>query len=524
VVDRDDDITQQLLEKDRETDMENNRNRSVILGAMCFALFMASLDDSVVNLALPQIQGGLRASVSELQWILNIHTLMSASLVLTLGTLADLYGRKRIFLAGLTVFTLSSTICGFSPNVSWLLVGRALQGMGVAAILPGAIAILSETFPEPKENAKVMSLWAALSGLAIIVGPVLGGFFIDAMGWQSVFFFNLPLGIIGLALTNRVVPESVNPISQRVDWLGLILSWVAIASFTYVLIEGGNLGWRSSNILGMLLLSGMSGIVFLIVEHRSRHPMLPLHLFRNSTFTVSNVIGILVFFNLASLMFLFSLFLQTVQGYSASLTGISFLPMNGAFILGALLSGRFITQRGFRAPLVVGLVAASLALLLLDIDTDTGYGSILGNLIVMGGGIGLTLSPRTSLAMSAVSRTHMGVGAAVVNASNRLGGVFGIALMGAVLTERINSNLRYFLTDVGIANESQTSIIADITHGRTHHNLPSEVDPLALKQIVQQSFVAGTQVALLIGILVLLIGIALSWVFLKPVVVQKNVV
>ncbi|MCC5632405.1 MFS transporter [Nostoc sphaeroides CHAB 2801] len=224
--------------------MNRDRIKAVTLAAMCFALFMANLDDTVMNMALPKIQISLNSGVSGLQWILNAYTLSAAGIMLPSGTLGDIYGRKRVFLTGLVIFTIASLICGLAPNLSILITGRTLQGIGAAALVTGSLSIIADTFPEPKEKAKALGIWAAVSGLALVAGPALGGLLVDTLGWQSVFFLNLPLGAIAFQVTSRVVKESKDPSKQRLDVPGLLLSVIFLASLTYTLTQGNAGLWR----------------------------------------------------------------------------------------------------------------------------------------------------------------------------------------------------------------------------------------------------------------------------------------
>lgn len=431
--------------------MNRGRVKAIILGAMCFALFMANLDDTVMNVALPKIQTSLDSGVSGLQWILNAYTLSAASLVLTSGTLGDIYGRKRVFLAGLVIFTIASFICGLAPNLGILIAGRTLQGIGAASLVPSSLAILADTFPKPDEKAKAIDIWSAVSGIALVAGPVLGGLFVDTLGWQSVFFLNVLLGAIAFVVTSRILRESKNPSQQRLDVPGLVFSVVLLASLTYALTEGNAGVWRSPLLVLLLVVAGLSLLGFLVIESRSSHPMLPLHLFSNPTFAIVNVVSVLVFFTLVSLLFIFSLFLQQVQGYSAAAAGLRFLPLNGAFVIASLVSGWFAARLGWRFAITAGLLLAGVATFsFIGISADTEYGAIIWKLVLSGFGGGLTLAPLAAVAMSCTPPTQAGIASAVLNTSNRLGGVLGVALQGTIFTQRLASDLARSLIAWGV--------------------------------------------------------------------------
>jgi MFS transporter, DHA2 family, methylenomycin A resistance protein len=501
------------------TAINRDRVKSITLGAMCFALFMANLDDTVVNVALPKIQMSLGSNVSGLQWILNAYTLAAASLMLTSGTLGDIYGRKRVFQAGLVIFTIASLICGFASSLGILIVGRTLQGIGAAALVPSSLAILADTFPEPQEKAKAIGIWSGVSGLALLAGPVLGGLLVDILGWQSVFFLNIPLGVIAFGMTSRYVQEVVKPQKRGIDVPGLVLSIILLATLTYALTESNAGVWRSPLIVWLLAVAGLSLLAFLVVESHSSHPMLPPNLFKNPTFTVVNLVSVILFFSFASLLFLFSLFLQQVQGYSATETGIRFLPLNGGFVIASLCSGWFATRLGWRFTITTGLLIGGVTtLLFMRINADTDYGAIIWNLFLSGFGSGLTLPALAAAAMSTGSPTQAGIASAVLNTSNRLGGVLGVALQGTILTQGLTSDIRRSLTAWDLPSNLQDRLIADALHGgaKVPIDLPSNVSELALHQAFSNAFVSGLHTALLIASVAMLAGAFLVLMFVQP--------
>jgi EmrB/QacA subfamily drug resistance transporter len=499
--------------------MNRFSEQAMVLLAMGLALFMANLDDTVMNVALPKIQISLGSGVSQLQWILNAYTLSAASLILTSGTLGDIYGRKRVFLAGLVVFTLASIVCGFAPSLEILIAGRTFQGIGAAALVTISLSILTEAFPEPKQRAKALGIWAGVSGIALVAGPVLGGLVVDSLGWQSVFFLNVPLGVITYWVTSQVVKESKNLSQQRLDVPGLLLSIVLLASLTYALTEGNADVWRSPLILFLLAVAGISLLSFLVIESHSSHPMLPLHLFNNATFAIVNLVSVLVFFTLVSLLFIFSLFLQQVQEYSATAAGVRFLPMNGAFVIASLCSGWFAARLGWRFAIATGLLLAGLATLsFIQFSADTEYGAIWWKLVLCGFGVGLTLAPLTAAAMNTVAPTQTGIASGVLNTSNRLGGVLGVALQGTVLTQGLASSLGRSLSAWGLPANLQEQLVADALHGKVNipNGLPSGISEVAFHQAINNAFVSGLHAAALVASAALLIGAFLVLAFVQP--------
>ncbi|MDJ0674892.1 MAG: MFS transporter [Calothrix sp. MO_167.B42] len=505
--------------------MARSRIKAIALMGMCFALFMTVTDDTVLNVALPQIQVSLGSNVSGLQWILNAYTLPAASLVLTSGTLGDIYGRKRVFLIGVLIFIIASTTCGFAPNLPILIAGRIIQGIGAAALVPNSLAIVNDTFPEPKEKTQAIAIWSAVSGIALISGPVIGGILVDVFGWQSTFFMNVPFGLMAWVITSSYVKEVRNVRQQTIDIPGLLLSIVFLGSLTYALIEANAGVWRSPLILLLLTVVGLSFWGFLLVESHSSHPMLPLKLFKNTTFAVVNLVQVLVLFTFFSLLFLFSLFLQQVQGYSAVAAGMRFLPLNMSFVIGLLVSGWFSTRFGWRLTIMLGLIIAGVTtLLFIGISADTEYGTILWKLVLAGFGGGLTLTPIAAAAMSSAPPTQGGIASAILNASNRLGGILGIALQGTILTHWLTSHLRHSLSEWNVPSGFQEKIITQALRNLAEipRDIPSTISTVALQQEIRNAFVSGLHTTLVIAGLLLLTGVALIFILVPSKLKERS--
>src|SRR2546430_3564008 len=330
-----------------------------VLVAMVFGLFMPMLDNLVVNVALPTIQHKLGAGVSGLQWIIDAYTLTFASFMLTGGALGDLYGRKRFFMSGLIVFTLGSLACGLSGSTSSLVGFRALQGLGAAMLLPGSLSIITATF-SGRERGAAIGIWAAMSGLAIAIGPVVGGLLVEHVSWQSIFFINVPIGILGLLMAYFIVTESKDPnTSRRLDPPGLVTGTAGLFFLVYALIEGNARGWTDPLILAAFGLSAVLLVVFFYIESHRESPMLPLSFFRNPTFSAANVVAAAVFFAMFGSVFFLSLYLQNVDGYSPIGAGVRLLAFSLVILIVAPLAGRISDRYGSRwfmtfGPLVAG--------------------------------------------------------------------------------------------------------------------------------------------------------------------------
>ena len=494
----------------------DRRTKILTLGAMCFALFMAMLDNTVVNVALPSIQNHFGSGVSGLQWVIDGYTLVFAAFMLTGGTLGDLYGRKRIFLIGLIIFTAGSLLAALAPSLNFLIAGRAVQGLGAAALLPGTLSILTQTFPDPKERAQAIGIWAGVSGMALALGPIVGGALVDSLGWQSVFFLNIPIGIVAFIVASRVVKESKNPEGRHLDLAGQVLAVSGLGMLTYALIEANNFGWTSPTILGLFAGAALATGLFVWVELRSTSPMLDLTFFRNRTFAAAATVAGLVSFGMFGVFFFLTLFLQNVQGYSAFQMGLRSLPMTGAIIFVAPTAGWLASRIGPRIPMAVGLAIVGVGMLLMErITPGMPYSQLWWNLTLLGIGMGLVMAPMTAAVMGAVPRARAGMASATSNASREVGGVFGIALLGAIVTHWFAKDLKDSLAAFPLPAAVKEKIVtlAGQGGGTAKGSLPTGVDPVALHHAVDSAFVSGIHVAFLVSAVILLTGSVVAAVF-----------
>jgi MFS transporter, DHA2 family, methylenomycin A resistance protein len=499
----------------------DRRLKVATIGSMCLAMFMVLLDNTVVNVALPSISEDVGSSVSGLQWIVNAYTLLFASLMLTAGTLGDLYGRKRVVLGGLGLFTLASVLCGLAPSVELLVAARALQGVGAAALLPTTLAIITATFPDRRERAQAIGIWAGVSALALAAGPVVGGVLVDSLGWQSIFFVNLPVGVAAYAVARRVVrgDGGRRPAGsgRRVDLPGQLLAVAALGSVTFALIEGPGRGWGSPLIAGLLAVAAVAGAAFLAVERRSPDPMLPLRLFRDRTFSAAVAVAGLAFFGVLSMLFFLSLFFQNVQGYSALETGLRFLPLEGAIVVVAPLAGRVAGRVGSRWLMAAGMGMAGAALLLLvRLQPGTEYAGVWWNLTLLGVGMGITMAPATAAIMGSVESGRAGVASAVSNTSRQVGAVFGIAVLGAVLASHTRALADAALAGLGVAEPARARLVTGSAEGLVAGGADlGGVDVEAVRQAVEAAYVSGLHRVLLLAGLALLVASALSAAFVR---------
>ncbi|TCC53009.1 DHA2 family efflux MFS transporter permease subunit [Kribbella capetownensis] len=412
-------------------------NRAVLLTVTCLGQFMVLLDNTIVGAALPDMQHRLHTQLTGLQWIVDAYVLLVAMLLLTGGVFADRFGRKRVYLAGAVVFTAASVLCSLAPSAGWLIGGRVLQGIGASALSPASLALLAAAYPVPQERMKAIGLWAGFSGIGLVAGPVAGGVLTDAFGWPAIFLVNLPIGVILLLVGLRHLGESRNPSAPAIDIPGTALSVLAVGALTYGLIEGGARGWTSPVILACFAAAAILLAGFVAVEARRSAPMLPLRLFRQRLFTVSNTAMIVVGFALMGSSFFFSQFFVYVQGSSILRAGLQTLPTSVAMVVVSPFAGRLAARYGFRIVVTIGLALAGGGLLALGmVHADTGYGNVWWRLAVVGIGFALTMSPLTGAAIQAVSPQEGGLASGISSTTRQIGAVLGVAVLGAIVRTR----------------------------------------------------------------------------------------
>jgi DHA2 family methylenomycin A resistance protein-like MFS transporter len=414
--------------------------KSLTLLAMCLGLFMPQLDTTVVNLALPGIQKSLHTNIDALQWIIDSYNLTFASLLLLGGTLSDLFGRRRIFLIGLTLFTSGSLLCGFATTFPLLLIGRVLQGVGAALELPGTLSILTITYPDPKERERAIGIWASMAGIALGIGPTAGAFLVDTLGWQSIFFMNIPIGFLALVITVAIVGESFHPEGRRVDLPGQALVAFSLMTLTYAVIEGQAWGWSSPLIIGGLILAALCLVGFIQVEQRTRAPMIPLDIFKQRTFSATLTIASMMTFGMYGMLFLISLYLQSVRYDSALLAGLQLLPLSITFIIASPAAGRLMSRTGPRLLMTIGMTLMGGGILLFaTLTPETAYNFLVVVMALIGIGVGFTMGPVLAVAVGSVSHKRSGMASGLANVARMLGATLGVAALGSILASHLVS-------------------------------------------------------------------------------------
>jgi len=391
---------------------------------------MAFLDGTVVNVALPDIGRDLNASTSSLQWILNGYLLTLASLILLGGSLGDRHGRRRIFVLGVALFTVASLLCAIAPTAEALIGARLLQGVGGALLTPGSLAMIEATF-QPSDRSRAIGAWSGLGGVATALGPLLGGYLVDAVSWRAIFLINLPLGVFVIAAASRHVPETRDPMaSGRLDYLGAALAGLGLAGTTYALIEGPDKGLSA-----LIIAAGVGGIAalagFLLVERRGPNPMMPLDIFSSRQFSAANLVTFVVYAALGGFFFLFVAFLQITMGYSPIASGAATLPVTALMLLFSARSGALAQRIGARIPLTVGPLVIALGLLMTTrIEPGDSYlTSVLPAVFVFGLGLTLVVAPVTATVLAAADMRHAGIASGINNAVSRVAGLLAVAVL-----------------------------------------------------------------------------------------------
>jgi EmrB/QacA subfamily drug resistance transporter len=409
------------------------------LAAVTFGLFMIMLDNTVVNVALPSMQDDLGISQAGLEWVVNAYALTFGVLLLTGGKLADLFGRRLIFIVGLVVFTASSLACGLATGSAMLITARTVQGVGAAMMNPATLSIITATFA-PRQRGTAIGIWAGVSAMALAIGPLVGGILTEKINWSWIFFINVPIGIVGILAARLFIDESRDTSKeQRLDLPGLITSGVGLFALTYALISTNHHPWGSALVLSMFGLAAVSLGLFVLLELRQRLPMLDLSLFKNPTFAGANTVMLLVGLAMFGIFFYNSIFFQRVIGYSAIQTGAIFLPMTLTVMFVAPAAGKFSDRVGSRWLMAGGMLLLTASLLsFAQLTIGSNFWDVLPALLLGGVGMGLVMTPTTAAAMGSVPVTKAGVGSAVINSMRQVGGSLGIAVMGAVVATQVH--------------------------------------------------------------------------------------
>jgi EmrB/QacA subfamily drug resistance transporter len=415
------------------------RHRRLVLAICCTSLFVFTLDNTILQIALPALQRELHASLSGLQWTIDAYTLVLASLLMLAGASADRFGRRRVFMTGLAVFTAGSALCSLAPTLRWLIVFRMVQAVGGSMLTPVAMSIITHTFTDRRERARAIGAWGAVVGLAMAAGPLVGGVLVDTAGWRSIFWINLPVGLAALVAARLFVPESHAERPRRPDPIGQVLVIALLALLTYAIIHAPDAGWTAPSTLTSGAVCLALSAVLIDYERRRTEPLIELRLFRSVPFSGAAVNAVVGFSTLGGFLFLTTLYLQDVRRLDALHAGLRLLPMAAMTLLSAPLSGRLVARRGPRLPLLVAgcaITASGTVFAAFDGQTRT-WSMILGGAL-FGLGFGFVNAPITNTAVSGMPVSQAGVASSLASTFRQTGSILGIAVIGAVLASRLD--------------------------------------------------------------------------------------
>ncbi|PFR34419.1 MFS transporter [Bacillus cereus] len=406
-----------------------------ILVSLAMGFIMATLDVTVVNVAVADIQEKLQISLSSTTWIVDGYMLFFASLLLAGGSLANRYGAKNIYLIGLTIFVIASVLCALAPTGTILIVARSIQGVGAALFMPSSLSLLAISYPDANKRAKMFGIWSAIVSISSGLGPFVGGVLVNTFGWRSIFLINIPIGIIGLLMAYFIVTSSPGK-KGNLNIFNHILGIITLAGLSFTLIEGPSLGWSSSSIIIALIVTIVTATLFISIERRVKDPIIPMKLFNNSSFSSANLVGFLINFALFGGIFMFGLFLQKAKGASPFIAGVELLPIMAVFVIGNLLFARLTTRLGVKIPMLVSITIAGIGSLLLMFSVSSAPYWILAVIYAIANlGVGVAVPAMTATVMQAAGKEHANIAGATLNANRQVGALVGVAIMGIVLHE-----------------------------------------------------------------------------------------
>ncbi len=480
----------------------NQARRRWILAATILASSMAFIDGTVVNVALPSLQSRLNATAIDVQWVIEAYSLFLSALLLTGGSLGDHYGRRRIFLIGVILFSLASAACGLAGDIRQLIISRGAQGFGAALLVPGSLAIISTSFPQ-EERGRAIGTWSAFSAITTAIGPVMGGWLIEHFSWRAVFFINVPIAILVALISLRHIQENSDRDAGEIDWLGAALAAAGLGALVYGLLESSRTGFDKAPVPIVLSVAGILIVCFVIVEDRIPHPMLPLSLFRSSTFSGANLLTFFLYAALGGSLFFLPLNLIQVHHYSATAAGAALLPFIILMSLLSRWSGGLITKYGARPPLVIGPLVASAGFALFALPGVGGsyWTTFFPAVVVLGLGMAISVAPLTTTVMNSVAQNRVGVASGVNNAVARTAGLVAIAVLGIVMLQVFGMALNKRLTRDQFPLAAAQSLAAQRTR-LAAADLPAHFDPAtrqAARAAINDAFITGFRTVMLAG-------------------------
>jgi EmrB/QacA subfamily drug resistance transporter len=466
--------------------------QSLALAVLCTLLFLTFLDNTVISVALGQVYSNPGASPTQLQWVVGAYALTFASLMLACGMIGDELGRKKVMLAGAGVFCAGSVLCALAPNVQVLIAGRAVMGMGAAASEPGTLSMLRQMYPEATSRSRAIGIWAGTSGLALALGPVIGGILIGVWSWRGIFWFNLAFGLAALIIAVIILPESADPTAARVDTAGFFLGAGALAAFVFAIIDSESAGFGAPDVIVLLCVSVVLLVAFVWRERRAEHPLLDLRFLRLPQFTTANIVAFCTYFSTFAIFFFTALYLYIVVTLSGFQLALVFLPMTVLMIAASVLAGRWTVLAGPRWSITIGCLLLAVGLFLAQdyLRPHPAYGPLIIALALAGIGIGTTVVPITSTVLSAVPPERSGMAASAANTSREIGVVTGAAILGSLMFSQLNASLLTQMNHLHVPAVYQGFVFSAIETG--NFSQPSNLSPYLEKLLTELTAVAFT--------------------------------
>ncbi len=437
------------------------------MAVICFILFLTFLDNTVISATLSDVQSGLHAGVAQLQWVVSGYALAFASLMLMAGTLGDLYGRKKLMLIGVVIFCGGSVLAATAGSTGALIAGRVVMGIGAACSEPGTLSMIRHLYPERRRRARALGIWAAVSGLALAMGPVIGGVLVGVWDWRAVFWFNLIFGAVALVAAAIVLPENSDPVRARLDVPGFVLGALALGAATFATIDGETAGYINAKILAIYGFAVLALVAFVLVELRAENPVLDVRFFKRPPFAGSTILAFTSYFGIFSIFFFVALYLEVVGNTSPFHLATDFIPMTVAMVVTSLFTGRWVSRIGPRVPMITGCVLAAAGIFLTNalITPNAGITTVGWTLALAGIGFGMVIVPVTSSALTSVPAEHSGMAASTNNTARELGAVAGVAILGSIVNGQLTVNLTARLVAIGIPASFRSQVIAAVTTG-----------------------------------------------------------
>ncbi len=488
------------------------------LATVCAVLFLTFLDTTIVSVTLGSVQSDLHAGVVSLQWVVNAYTLVFASLMLTAGSLGDRWGRKRVMVAGIAIFCVGSVVSAAAGTVALLIVGRAVMGVGAAASEPGTLSVIRHVFPDRSERARALGVWSGVSGLALALGPVVGGILVGTYNWRAVFWFNLVLGVVLLVAAVRFVPESADPQPGPLDLAGFVLGSTFLGCVIYAGISGENVGYDAPSVVALFVVGAVALVAFVVVELRVRNPMLDFRYLRPPMVRSALIVAFTVYFGVFSIFFFTALYLEEVYAYSGLHAAAMFAPMAVAIVVGSVLCGLWVARSSAAVPMLVGCVVGAIGILLTRaaLSGDPSFLPLATALAVAGIGFGVAVVPLTSAVLSGVPAAHSGMAAAATNTMRQIGAVVGVAALGSLVNAHMTSDLTGRLNDLNIPANFQAIVIDAIKTGAVpaggDQQASSAYGPI-VDQVIDatyRAFHAGLDTALLVSAIMIFVAAGIT--------------